>query len=90
VRILHPPVQEPSQLSEWMSVFFTVGFVRLWHAVNGLYMCVCRGHRHANLLVSRSLTVHFTGSWEFFATLDYEWDVLRGRRQYLRTIWVRS
>ena len=29
-------------------------------------------------------------SWEFFTTLDYEWDVIRGRRPYRWTIWVRS
>jgi hypothetical protein len=34
--------------------------------------------------------MHFTGSWEFVINLDYEWSVIRGRRQYLRTIWVRS
>ncbi|KAI0294354.1 hypothetical protein BC826DRAFT_341154 [Russula brevipes] len=28
--------------------------------------------------------------WEFFTTLDYEWDVIRGRRPYGWTIWVYS
>ena len=28
-------------------------------------------------------------SWEYFTTLDYEWSVIRGRRPYRRTIWVR-
>jgi hypothetical protein len=30
-----------------------------------------------------------TPSWEFFTTLEYEWNVIRGRLPYLRTIWVR-
>jgi hypothetical protein len=29
-------------------------------------------------------------SWEFFTTLGYEWDVIRGRRPYRWTIWVCS
>jgi len=28
--------------------------------------------------------------WEFFTTLDYEWEVIRGRRPYRWTIWVYS
>ncbi|KAF8487381.1 hypothetical protein DFH94DRAFT_24739 [Russula ochroleuca] len=28
--------------------------------------------------------------WEFFTTLDYEWDVIRGHRPYRWTIWVYS
>ncbi|KAH9984717.1 hypothetical protein BJV77DRAFT_952471, partial [Russula vinacea] len=28
--------------------------------------------------------------WEFFTTLDYEWDVIRGNRPYRWTIWVYS
>ncbi len=27
-------------------------------------------------------------SWEFFTTLDYEWDVIQGHRPYRWTIWV--
>ncbi|KAF8498240.1 hypothetical protein F5888DRAFT_233691 [Russula emetica] len=26
--------------------------------------------------------------WELLTTLDYEWDVIRGRRPYRRTIWI--
>ncbi|KAF8498242.1 hypothetical protein F5888DRAFT_233792 [Russula emetica] len=26
--------------------------------------------------------------WEFFTTLGYEWDVIRGHRPYRRTIWI--
>ena len=29
-----------------------------------------------------------TSSWEFFSTLDYEWDVIRGRRPYRWTVLV--
>lgn len=32
----------------------------------------------------------FISSWEFVTTLDYEWSVFRGHRQYLWTIWVSS
>jgi hypothetical protein len=32
----------------------------------------------------------FASRWEFVTTLDYEWDVFRGRRPYRRTIWVCS
>jgi len=28
--------------------------------------------------------------WEFFTTLEYEWDVIRGRRPYRWTIWIYS
>ncbi|KAN0107096.1 hypothetical protein V8E52_010501 [Russula decolorans] len=28
--------------------------------------------------------------WEFFTTLNYEWDVIRGHRPYRWTIWVYS
>jgi len=30
-----------------------------------------------------------THSWEYVTTLEYEWDVIRGRRPYRWTIWVR-
>ena len=29
-------------------------------------------------------------SWEFVITLDYEWNIIRGRRPYRWTIWVRN
>jgi hypothetical protein len=32
----------------------------------------------------------FISSWEFFTTLDYEWSIIRGRRPYRWTIWVRT
>ena len=32
----------------------------------------------------------FASRWEFFTTLDYEWDVFRGRRPCRWTIWVCS
>jgi len=28
--------------------------------------------------------------WEYFTTLEYEWNIIRGRRPYLRTIWIYS
>ncbi|KAF8494699.1 hypothetical protein F5888DRAFT_1846223 [Russula emetica] len=36
---------------------------------------------------------HATGGlyiWEFFTTLDYEWEVIRGRHPYRWTIWIYS
>jgi hypothetical protein len=29
-------------------------------------------------------------SWEYFTTLDYEWNAIRGRLPYRWTIWVRA
>ena len=29
-------------------------------------------------------------SWEFVTTLEYDWDVIRGRLQYRWTFWVRN
>jgi hypothetical protein len=34
------------------------------------------------------MTLFFTLSWEIVTTLDYEWNVIRGRRPYRWTIWV--
>ena len=34
------------------------------------------------------MTQTSTRSWEFFTTLDYEWNVCRGRLPYRWTIWV--
>ena len=34
------------------------------------------------------ITLFFTLSWEIVTTLDYEWNVIRGRRPYRWTIWV--
>ena len=58
-------------------------------------------HRERSLHVSSSRrisgTCHgasfnpiLTPSWEFVTTLNYEWDVIRGRHPYRRTIWVRT
>jgi hypothetical protein len=37
---------------------------------------------------NNELVLHF--SWEFITTLDYEWSVIRGRRPYRWSIWVRN
>jgi hypothetical protein len=63
---------------------FTAAVVKLWHTVDGLFMCVCRvrkvsGHHVTHLCIL---------SWEFITTLDYEWSVIQGRRPYRWTIWV--
>jgi hypothetical protein len=34
----------------------------------------------------KSILIH---SWEFVTTLEYEWSIIRGRRPYRWTIWVR-
>jgi hypothetical protein len=41
-------------------------------------------------ITSFNRSFNFIRSWEFVTTLDYEWDVFRGRRRYLKTIWVRN
>jgi len=55
---------------------------KFWHTINGLYMWVC-------ISLSTSRWFNHPSSWEFFTTLDYELDILRGRRPYRWTIWVR-
>jgi hypothetical protein len=37
-----------------------------------------------------SCTLIRTSSWEYFTTLDFELDIIRGRRSYRWTIWVSS
>ena len=34
--------------------------------------------------------IHNPTSWEFLSTLDFEWDFIRGKHPYRRTIWVCS
>ena len=50
------------------------------HTVNGIYMWV---------YFAESTTLsQLTSSWEYFTTLDYELDVIRGRCPHQWTIWV--
>lgn len=53
--------------------------------VDGIYMCVL-----VAAIVSRPhhLTQVYTPSWEYFITLDLEWEVIRGRRPHGWTFWV--
>jgi hypothetical protein len=37
-----------------------------------------------------ALSPTFTSRWEFFTTLDYEFNIVRGRRPYRWTLWVRN
>jgi len=53
-----------------------------WHLPVGL---LCR----VDLQLSRRPTLALP-SWEFFTTLDYEFDIIRGHRPYRWTIWVRD
>ena len=50
-----------------------------WDLYVGLVFCV----DHA-----LSCTSIRTSSWEYVTTLDFEWDMIRGRRPYRWTIWV--
>ena len=52
-----------------------------WHLPVGL---LCRFYLQ---LLRRST---LAPSWEFFTNLDYEFDIIRGRRPYRWTIWVRN
>jgi hypothetical protein len=72
------------------SVFSTAAIVHFWHVVDGLYMYVslpglCAFASSIYVTTQRRTSVL---SWDFFTTLDYEWDVIRGRRPYRWTIWV--
>ena len=42
------------------------------------------------LSTCRSHLTNPTRSWEFFTNLDYEFGIIRGRRPYRWTIWVRN
>lgn len=55
-----------------------------WYLPVGLLMpsSTCRSHLTISTVPTRS--------WEFFTNLDYEFSVIRGRRPYRWTIWVRS
>ena len=44
----------------------------------------------AALTYALYLITQSAARWEFFTTLDYEWDVIRGHRPYRWTIWVRG
>ena len=47
------------------------------------------GLHHWHFAVTMCHIAHFrTSSWEFLITLDYEWNIIRGRRRYRWTIWV--
>ncbi len=72
------------------SVFSTAAIVKFWHVVDGIFMYVTLPALAA-LASSLNVTAQprpSASSWEFFTTLDFEWDVIRGRRPYRWTIWV--
>ena len=54
---------------------------KLIHTVGGVLLCVspCSFHRFIHHICSR---------WEFVSTLGYEYNILRRRQNYKRTIWV--
>jgi hypothetical protein len=70
--------------SSWSRLLSTVTVSKLWHAVAGLYLCVCPAARPFAITLIR----HFVSSWEFVTTLDYEWNLFRRRRAFRWTIWV--
>jgi hypothetical protein len=61
-------------------------FVKLNHAIAGIYMCVLlRWRKSAHSYLSCNNL-----SWETVFTAGFELDVLRGKRPYRWTIWVSS
>src|SRR5258708_27145447 len=52
-------------------------------------LCGPSSHWHSPAPMSHT-TQFLIPSWEFVITLDYEWNVIRGRRPYRWTIWVRN
>jgi hypothetical protein len=76
------------------SFFFNSGN-RKCLAHRGWYIYVSLVSLQSRYPASRALLDYSTAafrksasSWEFFTTLDYEWDVIRGHRPYRWTIWV--
>ena len=63
-----------------------VAFVKLCHAIAGVYMCVRFSQAGKRKLISSYNNV----SWETVMTVGFELDVLRGKRPYRWTIWVSS
>jgi len=60
---------------------------KLWSFMNGVFMWACLSYWHFAVPMCH-ITQFLTPSWEFMITLDYEWNVIRGRRPYRWTIWV--
>ena len=56
--------------------------------VNGIYLYVLMAP--VKSFHERRLTQGYTPSWEYFITLDLEWDVIRGRRPHGWSFWVRN
>jgi len=52
--------------------------------------CELVGLRLLGSLTTFCMAQHSTLRWEFLTTLDYEWNVIRGRRLCRWTIWVRT
>ncbi len=61
-----------------------VAFVKLYHAIAGLYLWVPL-HRQDKRMLTSSWN---NASWETVFTAGFELDVLRGKRPYRWTIWV--
>jgi len=51
--------------------------------------CESAWHRPVAVMIC-PLSLLPTASWEFLTTLDYEWSIIRGRRPYRWSIWVRD
>jgi len=94
----HDPVQIRQDFSAYASLTWlpitdfacplTVTTKNIQAIVCGLYLWVDIRQRLA-------LPYHTTYTpsafrWEFITTLDYEWNVIRGRQPYRWTIWVRT
>ena len=72
-------------LDRLTEILSTAALQSFWHIANGIYMYVCFAAS-----TSRSHSSIRSSSWEYVTTLDFELDIIRGRRSYCWTIWVCS
>ena len=71
-------------LDPLMKIFSTVALQNFWHIAHGIYMYV-----YISAPTFSCLSI-CTSSWEYVTNLDFELDVIWGRRSYRWTIWVCS
>jgi hypothetical protein len=65
---------------------------RFWVSIMFSLVFICESlltlPRYTSMLDLIAQARHFASRWELVTTLDYEWDIIRGRRPYRWTIWV--
>jgi hypothetical protein len=75
-------------LDRLMKYFSTEALQTFWYITNGIYVYVYFAVSTSRLPLSCSSIR--TSSWEYITTLDFELDIILGRRSYRWTIWVCS